>query len=414
MQKKAILLGGQSNHVVLAQKLKDRGYYTILVDYMDSPPAAQVVDEHIQISTFDVDGISELAQSRHVDLIINCCLEHLNKGIAFMAEKLGLPMMYSYETALNVSDKKRMKTIMRENNIPTTPFVMVNGSEKPDDLPLRFPMFVKPVDGSGSTGVNRAATPDELKVFTNIAIQMSKSGGAIIEEEAFGKECNVYCVIRDGKAQVLTLSEKYSEIGGIAKVTKAIGSVWPANVSAKAMDEIRKAAQSIADAFQLKTTPMFMQLKVNGDKINIIEFACRMAGGYSYWNILSKLGFDYFDFTIDAFEGKTPKVSLLDNGKYRIIHSLYAYPCVFDRIEGYKELVDSNYVLDFASVRQPGAEISEVSANRQKIGFFIVEDENVSGLLDKVSYVFDHIEAYDFQGNKVLRRDCVLTAELLL
>ena len=413
MLKKAIILGGHNNHVALAKKMKDRGYYTILVDYLDHPPAADYTDEHVQISTFDTEGIYELAKSRQVDLIINTSLEHLNKGIAYVAERLNLPMMYSYETACDVSNKKRMKTIMVENGVPTTPFVLVDNIDEIKDISLRYPLFVKPVDGSGSTGVNRAATYEELEKFTAIALRMSKSGGAIIEEEAFGKECNVYCVIRDGIAEVLTFSEKYSDIGGVADVTKAIGTIWPARVSEAAFEEIKRAAQKIAEAFKLKTTPMFMQLKVNGDEINIIEFACRMAGGYSYKNILGKLGFDYYDFTIDAFEGKRPEVIVHDNGKMRVIHSLYASPCIFDRIDGYTELVESGYVIDFAAARHSGTEISDISANKSKIGFFIVQDDSVENLLDKVSYVFDHIEAYDMNGNKVLRRDCMLKADML-
>ena len=413
MAKTAIILGGHSNHILLARKLKDRGYFTILVDYLDSPPVSKIVDEHVQISTFDTEAVKHLAEERHADLIINCCLEHLNKGIAQIAEELGLPMLYSYETALNVSDKRRMKRIMRDNGIPTTDFVVVNSLEQVQGLNLRYPLFVKPADGSGSTGVNRAASQEELFRFVQIALGFSKCGSVIIEEEAPGKECNVYCVIRDGKADILTLSEKFSEVGGTAKVTKAIASLWPAEVSEKALQSMRSAAQGIADAFKLRTTPMFMQLKVDGDRINLIEFACRMAGGYSYKNMLSKLRFDYFDFTIDAFEQKLPEVSIQDDGKRCVIHSLYAKPCVFDRLEGLDELLESGVVSDFSIVRPSGTEVSEISANKEKIGFFIVRDDTVEGLLDRVKTVYDHIEAYDVLGNKVLRRDIYLNKSLL-
>lgn len=413
MKKTVIILGGHNNHILLVEKLKDRGYHTILVDYLDNPPAAKIADEHVQISTFDTDAVRELAAERHADLIINCCLEHLNKGIARIAEDMRLPMMYSYETAVNVSDKRLMKRIMKDHGIPTTAFAVVTSTEEAQNLNLQYPLFVKPADGSGSTGVNRASCPEELTRFVQIALDFSKSGSAIVEEEARGKECNVYCVVRDGKADVLTLSEKYSEIGGSAKVTKAIASVWPAQVSEGAMNAIRTAAQSIADAFTLRTTPMFMQIKVEKDQINLIEFACRMAGGYSYRNILTMLQFDYFDFTIDAFEGKKPEVIIQNNGKRRVIHSLYAMPCVFGRLVGLKELKDAGIVLDYLAARTTGNEISDISANREKIGFFIVEDETIDGLMDKVRIVFNAIEAYDINGSKVLRRDTILTKAML-
>ena len=409
-----IVLGGVQNHIHLIEKLKARGYHTLLADYLDHPVAADYADEHIQISTFDVDAIRELAKERHAVAILNGCLEHLNKGISLIGEELGLPVLYSYETALNVSNKQRMKRIMRDNGIPTTPFVSVRDTAELADLPpLRYPLFVKPEDGSGSTGVNRVEDPARLKEFTEIAIGFSKNGAAIIEEEAVGKECNVYCVIRKGQATLLTLSEKYSQIGDGGKVTKAIGSLWPAQVSDKALENMRRAAQGIADAFRLDTTPMFMQLMVNGDEINIIEFACRMAGGYSYWNILHKLQFDYFDVTIDACLGSDPKVELHDDGLRCAIHSLYASDCVFGRMEGLEALLEEGVISDFSVVRPAGTRITGISANKHKLGFFIVRDRTVDGVLDRVKRVYARIEAYDTEGRPVLLREPILDRSLL-
>ena len=36
----AIVLGGIFPHAEVIKKLKKRGYYTVLVDYFDNPPAA--------------------------------------------------------------------------------------------------------------------------------------------------------------------------------------------------------------------------------------------------------------------------------------------------------------------------------------------------------------------------------------
>lgn len=412
-KKTAIVLGGLKSHIILIEKLKARGYYTVLVDYLDAPPAAAFADEHVQISTFDLEGIKTLARERSASVIINCCLEHLNAVICQAAEELGLPMMYSYQTALDVSDKRRMKSIMKKNDIPTTDFACVSSIDELEDLKLSYPIFVKPADGSGSTGVNKVVNDDELKYYTEIALKYSKNGTAIVEEAAVGKECNVYCVIQEGKATVLTLSEKYSEIRGSDKTTKAIGSLWPAQVSEGALENMRKAAQKIADGFHIKTTPMFMQLMVNGDEINIIEFACRMAGGYSYKNILNRLGFDYFDFTIDAYTGAQTTVNIHNSSEYSAINSIYASPCTFDRIEGFEELYKEGIITEYLTARNSGTEVTDESANRAKIGFFIVCGNNIDDLLAKIKYVFEHIEAYDINGNTVMRKDLYLTADLL-
>ena len=152
---------------------------------------------------------------------------------------------------------------------------------------------------------------------------------------------------------------------------------------------------------------------VNGDEINIIEFACRMAGGYSYWNILHKLQFDYFDFTIDAYLGNDPKVELRDDGLHCAIHSLYASDCVFGRMEGLEALLEEGVISDFSIVRPAGTQITGISANKHKLGFFTVRDRTVDGVLDRVKRVYARIEAYDTEGRPVLLREPILDRSLL-
>ena len=66
----ALILGGTNPHVELVKKLKARGYYTVLVDYLPNPPAKEIADEHIQESTLDNDKVVEVAKEKQAKLII--------------------------------------------------------------------------------------------------------------------------------------------------------------------------------------------------------------------------------------------------------------------------------------------------------------------------------------------------------
>ena len=76
--KTAIVLGGTVPHITLINKLKERGFYTILVDFFDNPPAQKYADEHIKESTLDKDVIVKIAQKRKVDLVISTCIDQAN------------------------------------------------------------------------------------------------------------------------------------------------------------------------------------------------------------------------------------------------------------------------------------------------------------------------------------------------
>ena len=161
----AIVLGGTSPHVLLVNKLKDRGYYVILIDYLDNPPAKQVADEHIQESTLNQDKVLEIAKHRKVSLVISTCIDQVNSVCCYVAEKLGLPHPYSYKTSLDVTDKGLMKKIMADNGIPTSSYTLTNSVEKIDWSKVSYPAVVKPVDCNSSKGVKRVDSDEETKAL---------------------------------------------------------------------------------------------------------------------------------------------------------------------------------------------------------------------------------------------------------
>lgn len=71
----AIVLGGTVPHKELIEQLKKRGYFTILVDYLQNPPAKAVADIHIQESTLDKEKVLEIAKEYHASLTICGCVD---------------------------------------------------------------------------------------------------------------------------------------------------------------------------------------------------------------------------------------------------------------------------------------------------------------------------------------------------
>ena len=88
--KKAIVLGGTRPHITLIQKLKDRGYYVILLDYLESPIAKEYADEHIRESTLDKDLVLKIAKEqlilRKVILQATYMIEQMNFGTNTMTK----------------------------------------------------------------------------------------------------------------------------------------------------------------------------------------------------------------------------------------------------------------------------------------------------------------------------------------
>ncbi len=137
--KKAIILGGTNDHIRLIEILKEKGYCTILVDYLDNPVAKGISDIHFKASTTDKESVLKIAQEQKADLVIATCIDSALSTAAFVSEKLGLPFHIDYSTSLALTDKTKMKTFFAEQNIPTSRFIILNELNKQKIDSLRYP-----------------------------------------------------------------------------------------------------------------------------------------------------------------------------------------------------------------------------------------------------------------------------------
>ncbi len=223
----AIVLGGTNPHIELIHQLQARGYYVVLVDYLNHPPAKDHADLHIQESTMDQERVLEIAKKIHASLVISACVDQANITACYVGEKLGLTKPYSYETARNITNKGCMKAAMDKYGVPTTKYVYLEPGHEISELPLNFPVMVKPADSCAASGVKKARNAEELAKFWEQARNVSRTGRTIIEEVARGTEVSAYCFIENHHAHIIMISERISIIEGEQQVLKCYATVTP-------------------------------------------------------------------------------------------------------------------------------------------------------------------------------------------
>lgn len=405
---KAIVLGGTNPHIELINNLKKRGYYTILMDYAETPLAKDFADEHIQESSLDKEKVYEIAGSRNVDLVISTCSDQANVTACYVAERLGLPAPYSYQTSLNVTNKLLMKQIMWENNIPTSRFVKVTANSRPDISGLRFPLVVKPADRYGSRGVRKVHHPSEIEGFLKEALEISAIKEAVIEEYVEGEEISVDCYVLDSKAHVIMLRHKHNIIDHSNAVVQCYASVTPALISFGAYQQIKKISQAIATAFELENTSLLIQVVVKGKNINVVEFAPRVGGGLSFRTVKLNTGFDILAATVDSFLGIKPRLNYITPTTFYSTNNFYGLPGIFGSVTGYQKLLEEGIIHEFYPYKNKGAVIGSDMASNTRIGAFIIKAENRDELLRKTKLAMDGLEVYDTEGNSIMRKDIYL------
>lgn len=403
--KKVIVLGGTAAHIALINELHKRGYYVVLVDYLDNPPAKSVADTHVKESTMDFDAVLRVAKEYDVCLVISSSVDQANVTATFVNESLGLTNPYSFETAKRIADKSVMKQVMIKEGVPTTKYEYFEESDSFEKVDLKFPVIIKPVDSCAASGVKKANNDEELFSFFKEAKKASRSGRVIVEEFFDGIEVSAYCFIANKKANIIMISERLSAIDGDNQVLKCYSTITPPNISQKAIDRIRDSATKIANAFRIDNSPFHIQVLVNRDNIDVIEFAPRVGGGISYRTIQISTGFDIISATVDSYFNIPVCLPAIKQKKCCAVNIIYGKPGIFSKITIDESLFDNGYIESIHYHKTPGMRVTDDKASGGRIAAFITIGNSREEIVKKTSFAFDKIDIFDSNGDSIIRRD---------
>lgn len=401
---KALVVAGGLAQIELINQLKERGITTVLIDGNANALARPYADKFHQMAIFDIEAVKNLAVEEKVDFLITCCADQVLLVVAQVSEMLGLPCYIDYQTGQNVSDKKYMKRIFQENNIPTSRHVELTELDWERIKELQYPIVVKPVDAYSSRGVRKAQNPEELERYINEAAQISRAGGVIVEEFVSGTEISVDVYVEDGVAKVLCVSNSEK----IADADRFIifRGRYPVAASDEILEQIRVVAQQIADAFQLKDSPMLIQMINTGERVSVLEFCARTGGNMKYLLIKRSCGFDVIKAVIDLAVGLKPHVELSEpENKYIVNDFIYCKPGVFDRFAGVEEMLEQGVITDFRPLRPRGFQVFGVRSSSDRIAGFTVQADTLEEFNRKHRIAVENLKVLDVEGNDIMRRD---------
>lgn len=396
---KILVLAGGSDQVALISEFRGRGHYVILVDYFENPPAKVYADKHIIASTLDVEKVKKIAIEEKVDLITTACTDQALLTVANVSEQLGLPCYLSYKTGLNVTNKAYMKKVFVENGIPTSKFVILDSLDLQLIKGFDFPVVVKPVDCNSSKGVKRIDAFDELSEYLEQAIEFSRTKTAIVEEFKVGNEISVDYYV-EGECAKLLCATSLLKIKNKNSFT-ILCSDYPA-INAEQEERLKVIGNQVAKAFDLKNCPLFIQMIVDGNDINVIEFSARMGGGSKYNLIQTLSGVNIMSKYVDLVLGDTPTVNPSKQVNYCKMVYLYCFPGIFDHIEGLAELKEDGIVDAYFEYKTVGMRITQAETSGDRPAGYLITADTADELAEKLQYADSHIRVLSDEGVDIM------------
>jgi phosphoribosylamine-glycine ligase len=238
------------------------------------------------------------------------------------------------------------------------------------------------------------------------AVIISRTKTAIVEEFCEGEELTVDVYVENGTAHVLTISisDKIADKDRfVIYRTKN-----PAPLSNEVKEQIQDTAQKIADAFNLKDSPMLIQMVSDGKRISVLEFCARTGGSIKYRLIKKASGFDVIKAVADLTLGEKPHVGeLVAENKYITNTFLYCKPGVFDHAEGFEELKNEGIISEYCIFSSQGTEYKNITCSGDRMGSFTVQANDLKELREKHETAIRRVHAIDADGCDLIRHDLV-------
>lgn len=276
MKKKLLVIGAGFGQVPAIKQARKMGIEVIAVDKNPKAQGFEFADQSYPIDIIDEEGIVALAKKLSID------------GAMTMQTDLPVPTLGRVNDALNLNGVRYKEAITCSLKIETRKALLAKGVSQPifeivdnvDDAKIAakkigFPAIVKAVDSSGSRGVTKVNSIDEVPAAFDEALSFSRTKVVLVEEYIKGLEIGAQIFSVEGKCEIIlvhndTLSEGEYMI--------PIGHSFPSFLTEEQVNFAKREVEKCIQALEIKNGPSNVDLILQEEtgEAKIIEVGARI------------------------------------------------------------------------------------------------------------------------------------------
>lgn len=270
-----LILGAGVYQVPGIEIAKEMGYRTIVLSYnINDYPGSKIADISLNIDTTDILKVLEIARTYNIVGVFTTGTDVALPALGKVNDELGL-CGPSYESCLFSSDKVRMKEAFKSNGVPTARFEVVHTFEdavKAAEL-IGYPVMVKATQSSGSRGITKVASVDEMQGAWEYAKRFSKADeNVLVEEHLCGDEFGAQAFIHNGDVKLVC---PHNDTTTAPPRCVPIGHSYP-YANNELADEIEDVVRRGVSALKMNNCAANVDLINTKDGIKILEIGARM------------------------------------------------------------------------------------------------------------------------------------------
>lgn len=388
--RKILLLGGSRYLLPVIKSAHDLGLHVITCDYLPDNIAHKYSDEYVNVSIIDKEEVLEAAQKLKIDGIMSFATDPGVVTAAYVAEKLGLPYVGSYESVSILQDKGRFRRFLTEHNFNVThakSYKKIEDALYDIDF-FTWPVIVKPVDSAGSKGVTRVDDKNELRKAIEYALVFSHCDKFIIEDFIEKKGCSsdTDSFSIDGKLVATTFSSQRFDLEADNPYAPVAYS-WPSTFSKENEAELASEIQRLLTLLNMKSSIYNIETREGIDgKAYIMEVSPRGGGNRLAEMIRYASGVDMIKAAVQAAVGLP-----IDNVEQPKYDGCWAEYVLHSKVDGkFKELwiepdFATNNVVEVDLWINQGDEIHSFTAANFAIGTVVMKFASQEELESKLN-----------------------------
>jgi biotin carboxylase len=252
------------------------GVEVVVGSEQEQAMAADMGDRAVVVPLSDATAAAAVIVALDARAPIDAVVAVDDQGVLVAAtagERLGFPHNPPNAVAAT-RDKAAMRAALATAEVPQPAFAMATDPGKLPDL--GYPCVVKPVDLSGSQGVIRADDAEEARAAAT-RVRAITGGPLLVEEYVPGAEVAVEGILSDGDLEVLAVFDKPDPLVG--PYFEETIYVTPSRLPPATLARVADLTGRACAATGLVEGPVHAELRIDGDRMWVIEVAARSIGG---------------------------------------------------------------------------------------------------------------------------------------
>jgi len=303
--KRILFLGGAAMQMPPIRYARQQGHYVITCDYLPENPGHQLADEYHNVSTTDMKAVLEVARNAEIDGIVAYASDPAAPTAAYVGNALGL-VSNPYESVLTLARKDLFRRFLRDHgfHVPRSEsFDSVNEARDYAQT-LKLPIFVKPVDSSGSKGVTQLQDLDGFETAFSHALSYSRAKKVVVEERICRQGYQVAGdgFVVDGQLAFRCFANEHFD--KLCSGLVPIGESFPAIHDSRLLDLAHRETQRLLTLLGMKTGALnFDFVFTEAGEFYFLELGPRNGGNLIPEVINYTTGVDLVKYTVDAALG---------------------------------------------------------------------------------------------------------------